>query len=455
MSRAERLGAALLLVALYALAAWARLHQANAAMVLADATAPWWTAWASPLPLHPHAPPYGWALYLPYAALLRLSGSLWEATCGLLALHALIAPIAAAAALAWRPKAWAAAALIGLTLALDPSLIDTALSGAEGYLGALWLGVMALALGLERRWAPPLAFLAWAAAACNHPLAAFAAPLLLLAPRRRESALGLALAALALAPRALRALSEPAPALSGGQPWEALPAYLEQGGLGAWLLLAGPLLGLLHPRTRPLSASSLLSALLLALAGGWLGYLRDHHLRLLSVPFALGLAGLPRHVPWLGLLLLRPPPDQSPPEGHPQRPGTLGLAHQLGSALHASERRPLVVDGAWLSASPAAEPAALTLDLALRGWTADELSPDGFVAVVISAERQDLAAVHWGGEVLHRGDRHLLVLGTPEEVRALSEALCARFEPRLGGAADALRVLHPARAAEAPWWACR
>lgn len=443
MSRTEGLLAGTLALLAFALAAGLRLHQAPVAMALSDSVAPWWTAWSASL--QPHAPPYGPLLYLPYALILPIAGSLWEASCAMLALHGLVAPLGVIGALTLRPRAWAAAALVGLGLALDPGLMDTALSGAEGYLGALWLGVCALLLHLPRRWAPGFAWVAFAAAAHNHPLSLCAAPLLALTPRRRDSLPG-ALAGLALlAPPLLRALGEGAPALGGGAPWEALPAYLDQGGPLAWLLLAGPLLGLLHPRTRPLALASLGSAALMALAGAQLGYLRDHHLRLLSLPFALGWAGLPGAWPLLGLLLLRPPLDQRPPPGHPQRPGTLGLAQQLGSALAALEARPLLIEGVWISASPAAEPSALTLDLLLRGWPSEDLGPGGTVALVVSAEREDLAQVPDGGTRLAWGDRHLLLITDETNVWKVTQSLCVRFKPRIGGAADSLRALSPAQ----------
>jgi hypothetical protein len=113
-------------------------------MTLGDSLGPWWVAWRGPLQTTPHAPPYGWFLALPYAAILAFARSLWQAEAALLVLHALVAPLGALLAAAQAPRRWApvAALSVGGLVAVDPGLLDTAISGAEGYLGALWLGIL-------------------------------------------------------------------------------------------------------------------------------------------------------------------------------------------------------------------------------------------------------------------------------------------------------------------------
>ncbi len=422
--------------------------------MLGDAVGPWLVALGDPLGRSPHAPPYGWGLYPPYALCLALSSSLWQAVSGLYLLHALAAPLASLAALRLRPGGWAAALATGALVALDRGLVDTAISGSEGYLGATW--VAAATLGLAARgqaWGPPLACAGLAFAAMNHPLAACLAPLLLALPRRRSSLVGLALGALLLTPRILRALVEPLPGTGGLtlSAWQAAGAWLDQGGLGAWALLAAAAAGLLSPRSRPLASGTLLSAAALLGAGLALGYLRDYHLRLLTAPAAIGLAGLPRLWALPFLLTLRPPIAQRPPPDRPDRPGTLGLSSALSAAL-LDAPRPLVVDGAWISGPPAAEPAAISLDLHLRGWPLDELLPaeDATVAVIVSARRGELARLDYP-ERTAAGDRHFLVIGDP---RGISEAICG-LSPRLGGAWDWIAAAAPRATLEevGRWWA--
>lgn len=439
--------------AVYALAVWARWRDLPAAMMLGDAAGPWLVALGDPLGRRPHAPPYGWGLYPPYALCLALSGSLWQAVSGLHLLHALAAPMTSLAALRLRPGGWAAALAAGALVALDRGLIDTALSGSEGYLGASWVAAAALGLtARDRTWGPPLACAGLAFAAMNHPLAACLAPLLLALPRRRSSLAGLTLGTLLLAPRVLRALGEPLPGTGGLtlSSWQAAGAWLDQGGLGAWALLAAALAGLLSPRSRPLAAGTLLSAAALLGAGLALGYLRDYHLRLLTAPAALGLAGLPALWALPFLLALRPPIAQRPPPGSPDRPGTLGLTSTLSAAL-LDAPRPLVVDGAWVSGTAAAEPAAISLDLHLRGWPLEDLLPDegATVAVIVSARRGDLARIDYP-ERAAGGDRHFLVIGDPA---GISEALCG-LSPRLGGAWDWVAAAKPGATLEevGRWW---
>ena len=101
------------------------------ATVLSDQLGPWWVAASGPPWSEPHAPPFGWGLYLPYWLLLGPADSLWSAVQGLLLVHALMAPLALGAGwlLARREGCAAGALLAGAAIAMDPALIDTALSG--------------------------------------------------------------------------------------------------------------------------------------------------------------------------------------------------------------------------------------------------------------------------------------------------------------------------------------
>ena len=437
----------------------ARWPSLSVAVALGDAMGPWWSAARADLLPPPHAAIYGGALAWPHRVILGGAGSLWSAFAALFAVQALVAP--AAGLLAWRRGGGVAAALVvGLLAALDPGLLDTTVSGSKGYLAALWIGGVALAATTRGPWSG-LGPIAFGMAVANHPLATCAAPLLLLLPRNRATALGLLVALPALGPQALRVLS----AETGGgglglsAPLEALDSWRATEGAMAVALLGGVLVGAHHPRTRPQALATAASLVLLLVAGGGIGYLRDHHLRLLALPALAGLAALPTWTVWLPLLLLRPPADPVDRPSETRRPGTLGLETRLAVALAARPERPLVVDGVWLSGAPAAEPGALLLDLSLRGEPASALAPGGAVALVVTAERPELALLPpWPGLVeVARDDRLVVLLGAPEAARAWTAALCEQGgAPRLGGAWDGLAILHPDLGAQAAtaWWGC-
>jgi len=437
-----------------------RLHQADAVMALADGTGPWLEALAHPLAPRSHAEPYGWALYTPYALCLLLAGSLRQAVGCLAALHALAAPLAVLVVLRLRPRAWLPALAAGLLIALDGSLLDTLRSGAECYLGPVWLGAAALGVAARQRpWGAPLALVGLVMAAMNHPFALCALPLLALLPwKERHTWIGAGIALLAALPSLLRLAGGALPGSGGaaGPPLDAWPVWLAQGGLGAWALAAAPLAGLARRESRGLALATLASAGLLFLLGWQLGYLRDHHLRLLSVPMGAGLAALPAWGALLPLLLLRLPPSQLPAPDHPHRPGTLGLASQLAGQIDAivPPGESLVVDGAWISGTAAGEPAALMLDLHLRGRPAERFGPGGQVALVVSGDRQDLERIPGDKPSWDPNDRHFLVIGAAAEVREFTARLCG-FSLRAGGAWDGLAVLRPELGAEdmRGWWA--
>lgn len=417
----------------YALAYAVRARDLDASGLLGDAVGPWLAASASPFNLHAHAPPYGWGLHPPYALSMLFADSLRQAVANLLGLHALEAPVAAL--LAGRLGGVLPAITAGALVALDGGLLDTARSGSEAYLAALWVGVMVLC-GSKERFSV-LAGPAWAMASMNHPLALATAPLLALGGRRALP--GALVGALMLAPQLPRWWSEaPTPSEADAVLVPALSAWLRQGGGSAYFLLLAPLIGALRARTRRLALGTLLAGLLLSVAGWKLGYLRDHHLRLLTIPAAACAAALPGPTALLPLLLLRWPASELPEPGHPHRPGTLGLTTEITAKI-AALPPPVLVDGAWISGTPAAEPGAVMLDLWLRGQRG--LGPGGSVAVIVSYERGDEPPFE---PKLSRGDRYFIA---SDGLDSLASALCGHA--RLGGAYNGLAALRPELGLEA------
>ncbi len=443
----------LLAAAVLAVAVWARWLHLPVASALGDAIGPWWVAARGGLSPTPHAPPYGPLLALPYRLLLLGADSLWRGTAGLFVLHALVAPLAALA-LCRAGGGPAPAAVAGLAVAVSPGLLDTATSGAETYLAPVWVAAMTLAVVAER---PAWAGLAWVAAVHNHPLALAAAPLLAALPRERRS-LAVLVGPVLLVPHLVGLAGQPIGEGEGttASPLPALRAWIDTEGAGAGLALAGLGVGLWGTTTRRLAVATLASAALVLLLGGALGYLRDHHLRMLLAPTLVGLSAacVPRIGGW-GVLVLLPllavPTDPVSRPAQARRPGTHGLLAQVSPALAATPARPLVVDGVWISSSPALEPGALMLDLRLRGATG--LDVGGAVALVVSAERPDLAALPAGLQLVHEDDRHRILVGSEAEAAAWLAQLCATRAPRLGGAFDGLvAVGSTATAARAQAW---
>ena len=393
-------------VAIFAIASWARLRDLDAAIVLSDQLGPWLRALANPVNPAPHAAPYGWALHPPYALCLIVADSLRSAVAAMLLLQALVAPLATRGV---RPLAGLVA---GLLVALDGGLVDTALAGSEGYLGALWVGA---ALAFR-----PVAPLCLALGAMNHPLVLCCVPLLALCDwRSRSVQISAVLGLLALLPTLPRWLSG-AEIGVGLDPLLALPAWLEQGGPAAWVLLLGPLVALW--KKRRLALATLASMTLLLLAGLWLGYLRDHHLRLLTVPLALCAASLPRRWVLLPLLALRLPVSQVPESDKPHRPGTLGLATEIADEI-SSWPQPVFVEGVIFEGTAAAEASTLLLDLHLRGVPVALGASEG---AIITHER--------------RSGRRWTLEQQPDW-----SVLCAG---RVGGSWDAMAVLVPSTTLE-------
>lgn len=442
---------ALVVLGLAVQARWRLLPVASA---LGDAVGPWWVAARGGLAPTPHAPPYGALLAVPYRMLLLGADSLWTATSGLFFLHALVAPIVV---LGVRRSGGglAPAGLAGLAVAASPGLLDTAASGAETYLAPVWVSLVALAV-VSRR--PMLAGFALVPAVHNHPLALGSLPLLLALPWERRSLWAL-VGPMLLIPHLFGLALQPLGVGDGPlvDPLPALVAWVQTEGRGAWLAAIALLVGLWTPGRRRVALAVVASVVAVLLLGGVLGYVRDHHLRMLLAPALLGLAGvrLPRVDAW-GALVLLPllsvPEDPVQRPSQARRPGTHGLLAEVSEALLRHPPGPLVLDGVWISSSPAVEPGAALLDLHLRGRGA--LGVDGEVALVVSAERTDLAALPPGLDTLHRGDRHRVLVGSESEVASWITGLCAgRVEeglatPRLGGAFDGLVPLVPGLEAE-------
>jgi hypothetical protein len=373
------------LVGLFALAHAARLPGLPIAQVLGDSLGPWWVAYRGAFTTTPHAPPYGWGLAATYAPLLAVSGSLWTAITGLFALHAAASPIAYVAArrLGLRPFA---AVGVGLVVAIDRGMIDTTISGAEGYLAATLLG---LALAIPPRFGLSVGGV-FALAGMHHPLAFCLFPLLL--PRMGWS--GSVLCGVLVAPQlwalggAVQAEGSPA-ALDGfwGEPtWNAVSAWARQAGPGAIFFLAAGVgwVGSRGRDSREWAILLALSVLLLLGVGEILGYLRDHHLRFLTIPWLLGLGRLPK---WLVVPLFivgfRPPENPIFGPGAYERPGTLSLTLSLADTL--SQEIPALdavspkgdpatrrtttplIDGLVVEGVLPAEPGGVVLELLLRG----------------------------------------------------------------------------------------
>ena len=425
------------------LASWLRLRGLEAAQVLGDGIGPWWVAWTGAPWLTPHAPPFGWLLYLPYAVIVQVSSSLEQALGGLQLLHAAVAPLAAF--LAWRLHPSVSGALLaGLAAALSPGLIEVGLTGAQVHLAPLWIGLLALSVTVRPR--PVLAGVALAAAVMNHPLAICAAPLLVLLPRQRRTLLGLGAGALLLAPHLIGLLDRPMPAsgMVDATVGRALLAAAEEGATGA-LALLGIAAGLARTETRPLAAATAAGLLLLCGLGAGLSYLQPYHLRLLLLPALAGLAALPLPAILLGVFL-RLPPTPQPVDG------SLQVLHTISDAVLTQARWPVLIDHAWLSAQPVAEPAAVMLDLHLRGVPASALGVGGEVVLIVSAEPRDLRSLSGLQRLSERGGMRR---GDAAELAAMIAPWC-EHAMALGGAWDGLHYLDPQTRLEEVtlWWEC-
>ncbi len=438
-------------------------------MALGDSLGPWLVAARGPWSTAPHAPPYGWMLAVPHAVLLPTSADLYSAFAAIRVVDALVAPLGAWGAFRLTRNPWGALA-VGLVLALDPSLIDTATSGAEAYQAPVAIAALTLFTTARGRWHTSLlTALAFSWAVMCHPLSILAAPILLLHRRR----CGVLLAtALLLGPHLWRLATHAGDALAPEPrfPWLGLQAWASQSGTTAILFGLGLAAGLVHRRVRPTSAAALAALGLMIATGARIGYLRDHHLRILSAPVAVGLAALPGP---LGLLaaapLLRwPAPDEG--RARNRRPGTLGLLHRTTTTVlsRRDPSHPLVVDGFRTTRVPAVEPGGVWLDLSLRGVPRTELdrTTDCQIALLLTAPRdatEHEAPAAFGLVPVEHWDTWSIWMGSPEALHAWSTSDCADRTatrarlPRVGGAWDGLALFHPERGAASvdDWWACR
>jgi hypothetical protein len=434
-----------ILFAVLGLSVWVRFGQLMGTMALQDSVGPYLAAIR--MDGRAHTPAYGAGLLVPYWLSVQVASSLWGAAGVMAVFHSLAAPIASGLAWTINRYRWGPALLVGVLVALDPGLLDTAKSGAEGYLAPALIGLAVLVRG-------PWAWLALGLAVANHPMALCGLPLVLRSDTCRTSALwGFGLAAVAVGSQAAGWGS---PGVDGGGATllGAAETYVKTGGGFAVLAGMGPLAGLLSSRTRPLAFRLLAAVAILALMGAHLGYIRDHHLRLLTVPALACWVVLPGASVWaIALAPLALPGPSMPPEVL-MRGGTLGLVDTLGSRLHAGHSR-LVVDRMWVGGGPAIEPAAVMLDLHLRGWRAAQFDLEADKVIIIATPQGGPAVGH-PGKLLLSGQGYVVSMAATDQVRAWSRGPCAKGG-KPGGAWDAMSVFHPGLSTEqvSAWWACR
>ena len=457
-----------MLLGITAVAVGARWSLLPQSMALGDSLGPWLVAARGPWSTEPHAPPYGWMLAVPHAVILAAVSDLYSAFAAIRVVDALVAPLGAWAAYRHTHNLWGALA-VGLLLALDPSLIDTAISGAEAYQAPVALAAVALLVS-PMRWNTAIltaATFSWAVMC--HPLSLVAAPLLLLHTHRATVC---ALTTVLIGPQLLR-LASHASAAAGPTmqfPGAAAEAWMLQSGLVAGLFALALASAMTHRTLRTTAAATLASLVCMLAVGTHIGYLRDHHLRILSAPAAMGLARLPGPLALAATALVVRWPSRDEGRSRDRRPGTLGLLNRTTNTVLSSRdpSRPTVVDGYRTVHVPAVEPGGVWLDLLLRGVPTEALDvqDNSELVVLVTAPRD--AAEHTAPatpglvQADHR-DTWSIWMGTPEQVRAWSDADCAarmhteQSLPRVGGAWDGLALVHPERGAASVegWWACR
>ena len=450
-----------LLVTVLLVAVGARWSQLPGSMALGDSLGPFLVAARGPWSTAPHAPPYGWLLAVPHALVLPFATDLYSAFAAIRVVDALVAPIGAWTALRLTGRTGSALS-VGLLLALDPGLLDTATSGAEAYQAPVAIALVALATTFRTRgaWLAAVAF-PWAVMA--HPLSTCLAPLLV---RVRWRVAPLLLMAGLLGPHLWGLLHHSPERAPPALPIGALTAWFTQGQAAAVLFVAALGAGLVIRRTRSLMVPTLASLGLLLLAGTRLGYLRDHHVRLVSAPTAVGLAALPSPIALVGAATALRWPTGSTRRGAHRRPGTLGLLHTTTTAIAAARpsQRPLVVDGVRTVHVPAVEPGGVWLDLLLRGTptAALDINDNTLVAVIVTGKRHADVLRSPGTAGLTEVFVHDTVAvwtGTAEDITLWSGTLCTPDSPppRVGGAWDGLALVHPERGAASVsgWWACQ
>ena len=421
-----------LLASVFALALWARLAQLGATSALQDSIGPYLAA--ARMDGRAHADPYGMLLLIPYWV-SNHAGSLWNATAAILGFHALIAPVGAWLVMSLRPTSRLLPMMIGFALAIDPGLLDTAKSGAEGYFAALFVGLMVVCRG---SWA----WIALAVAVANHPLALCGAPLILI---RRENvsyaaSKGMILAAVPIVHQGL-GWGDPGVGSTGSAFLGAAEAFFRQSGGLALVIAAGPFVGLAWPRTRKLAQCTLAAVAILGLAGELSGYLRDHHLRILSVPAVACWAGV---AAWraglIGTAAMVFAPE-GPVPNVAQQPGTVSLA-SIVSRTVASLEGPLHMERVWFDGGPAVEPAAIMLDSFQRDREATQYQADGRLILVVAGLESTMEAVGAPGRVLLEGPTFVVTATDSDEARSWLIAHCHR-RPKIGGSWDGYSALRP------------
>ena len=205
-------------------------------------------------------------------------------------------------------------------------------------------------------------------------------------------------------------------------------------------------------QTRDLAIRVWVMLVLLLCMGSGVEYLRDHHLRILTIPAAVCWGGLSR-LGWVPLAIaLGVPQDDLRPPDSGLRASTLGLVSHLGRKIERLEA-PMIVDRAWFSGDPGAEPSAIMLDLWLRDW--GPIEPSETMLLIIAGTMAERDAYGTIGQTLLMGHGYEVVVAKTDHVRAWSEQLCGT-DVRLGGAWDAIASLHPHTKTSGVdlWWEC-
>lgn len=425
------------------IAVWLRVRSLGETSVLQDTVGPYWAAVR--MDGRAHAPGYGVAMLLPYWMLAHLGSSLWEATNAMACIQAMVAPVGVLCAVRRANASPAAALIVGMVLALDPGSISSVQSGAEGYLAPLFV---ALAWGLSGSWA----WIAFAVAVANHPLAAMAIPFMVRNDSFSRNAMpGLAIACVLIGHQFYGLEGSGVP---GASVFASMMAVWAESHTLALALGLGPIFAMFFARGRKLGLAALGAIVLMAFAGFALGYLRDHHWRMLSVPvLACWTTG-----GWIGgativaLLLGLETPERPPEVAH--RAGTLSLTHAVSNEIW-REGGSVVVDRVWLSGGPGAEPAAVMFDLYLRGWTGQELNLSGDIVVVMAGDDLGPYTVPQAAMVLIDGHGFSVFRASIASARAWSKTMCSEGA-RVGGSWDALSVIDPSLSSQevSTWWEC-
>lgn len=399
------------MIALWGIAAWARLRAVEHAIVGSDSLGPYLQAQAAllghlPRPPNPESGDALWMLAVPLVAWADSLSMLFNTR---FILGGVVAPLAFAAAWHWtdddvRPaRRWAAALTAGLLMAFDPGLIDTLVSGARTYGAPELIGLMTLGIALTMRGYTHglmvvLVGLIWGAG--HHPLAAGAGlGLVLMWPSRLDRGVkrwALGLGAVLVIPRLLRiadmlACGEGPVAclkrvaqsnnVGAGQPIDQLNValhdrFLVDWGTGTWIVLAGVLAVLMcqrkdHRGAGVFALASLAGLMLIGLSNG---YLRSYHLRIVAVPLAvaagLGLARVWILAPigaavavfhWQAQLIVGPDP------GAVMRHDTIAAELPEG---------PKWVDRVWWSGPPSLDASGVVLSGQLQGKHGFVLDPN-------------------------------------------------------------------------------